>query len=70
MGVSVEFASTYTAYQNGISERYNQIVVTITQVMLNQYGLLLSFWAEAAVYTCHVYNNLPARGSTGSPNKH
>ena len=43
MGVSVEFVSTYKAYQNGISERFNRTVATITRVMLNQCGLPMSF---------------------------
>ena len=67
MGVSVEFTSTYTAYQNGISERFNRTVVTIARAMLEQSKLPLSFWAEAIVYACHIYNKLPSRGSIKSP---
>ena len=60
MGVALEFASTYTAYQNGMSERFNQTVVIIARAMLQQCGLPLSFWAEAVVYACHIYNKLQA----------
>ncbi len=67
MGVAVEFASTYTAYQNGISERFNRTVTTIARAMLQQSKLPLSFWAEAIIYACHIYNRLPARGSNKSP---
>lgn len=69
MGVAVKFTSTYMAYQNGISERFNRTVVTIARAMIQQCRLPLSFWAEAVLYACHLYNKLPARGSTKSPNK-
>ena len=69
MRVVVEFSSTYTVYQNGVSKRFNQTVVTIARAMLTQSGLPLSFWAKAIVYACHVYNKLPTRGSTRSPNE-
>lgn len=65
VGVKLEFVSTYTAYQNGIAERFNRTVVTIARSMLIQSGLPLSFWAEAVVYACRIYNMLPqeTRGS-------
>ena len=65
MAVGMEFTSTYTAYQNGIAERFNRTVTTIARAMLCQSGLPLSFWAEAIVYACHIYGKLPqgARGS-------
>ena len=65
MGVSMEFTSTYTVYQNGVAERFNRIVTTIARAMLEWSGLPLSFWALAIEYVCFVYNMLPqgARGS-------
>ncbi len=69
MGVSVELTSTYTAYQNGISEPFNRTVVTIARAMLLQSKLPLSFWAEAVICACHLYNKLPARGSIKSPHE-
>ena len=65
LGVELEFTSTYTAYQNGISERFNRIITTIARAMLIWSGLPLSFWAEAVIYAHHVYRKLPhgARGS-------
>ena len=65
LGVELEFVSTYTAYQNGISERFNRTATTIARAMLIWSGLPLSFWAEAIIYACHIYNKLPhgARGS-------
>ena len=65
LGVELEFVSTYTAYQNGMAERFNRTITTIARAMLIWSGLPLSFWAEAVVYACHIYNKLPhgARGS-------
>ena len=65
LGVELEFVSTYTAYQNGMSERFNRTITTIARAMLIWSGLPLSFWAEAVVYACLIYNKLPhgARGS-------
>lgn len=65
MGATMEFVSTYTAYQNGIAERFNRTVITIARAMLIHSKLPLSFWAEAVVYACHIYNRLP-QGSRGS----
>ncbi len=59
MGVSIEFVSTYTAHQNGIAERFNRTVITIARCMLIESGLSLSFWAEAVLYACHLYNKMP-----------
>ena len=69
--VEVKFISTYTAYQNGMAERFNRIITTIARAMLIWSGLPLSFWAEAAVYACHIYNKLPfgARGSQSPDEK-
>lgn len=65
LGVVVEFTSTYTAYQNGISERYNRTIITIARALLLQSGLPLTFWAEAVRYANHLYNKLP-EGTRGS----
>ena len=65
MDVTMEFTSTYTAYQNGIAERFNRNVITLARAMLIQSKLPLSFWAEAVTYACHIYNRLP-QGNRGS----
>ena len=35
MGVTIEFTSTYTAYQNGIAERFNRTVITLARSRSN-----------------------------------
>ena len=34
LGVELEFVSTYTAYQNGMAERFNRTITTIARAML------------------------------------
>ena len=58
MSVTMEFTSTYTAYQNGITERFNRTVITLARSMLIQSQLPLTFWAEAVTYAYHIYNRL------------
>ena len=43
ISVTLKFVSIYTQYQNGLSERFNRIIVTIARFMLIQSGLPLSF---------------------------
>ena len=65
MGVTIEFTTAYHQYQNGISERFNRTIITIARSMLVQSGLPLSFWAEAFMYACYIYNKLPQQGTRG-----
>jgi transposase InsO family protein len=55
-GVKYEFSATYTPQQNGVVEHKNKIVITLARAMLDDYGTLERFWAEAINTACHATN--------------
>ena len=57
-GIKHEFSSTYTPQQNGVVERKNKTLITLARAMLDEYGTLEKFWAEAINTACHASNRV------------
>jgi hypothetical protein len=57
-GVKHEFFATYTPQQNGVIECKNKTLITLARAMLDDYGTLERFWAEAINTVCHAINRV------------
>ncbi|WVZ52804.1 hypothetical protein U9M48_003826 [Paspalum notatum var. saurae] len=57
-GIKHEFSATYTPQQNGVVERKNKMLITLARAMLDDYGTLEDFWAEAINTACHASNRV------------
>jgi transposase InsO family protein len=58
IGIKHEVLSTYTPQQNGIVERKNQTLITLTRTMLDEYNTSEKLWAEAINTACYASNRL------------
>ncbi|WVZ89201.1 hypothetical protein U9M48_035633 [Paspalum notatum var. saurae] len=58
IGIKHEFSATYTPQQNGVVERKNRTLITLTRSMLDEYGTSEKFWAEAINTACYASNRL------------
>ena len=57
-GVKHEFFATYTPQQNGMVEKKNWTLITLSRAMLDDYDTSEKFWAEAINMTCHASNRV------------
>jgi transposase InsO family protein len=57
-GVKHEFSAKYTPQQNEVVERKNWTIIDMTRLMLLEYNVSDSFWAEAINTACHASNRL------------
>jgi transposase InsO family protein len=55
IGIKHQVSSTYTQ-QNGVVERKNQTLITLTRTMIDEYNTPKKLWAEAINTTCYVSN--------------
>src|SRR5437762_12558549 len=57
-GIKHELSSTYTPKQNGVVERKNKTLITLSRSVLDEYGTPERFWAEAVNTACYASNSL------------
>ena len=57
-GVKHEFSAKYTPEQNRVVERKNQTLIDMARLMLSEYNISDTFWAEAINTACHASNRL------------
>jgi transposase InsO family protein len=57
-GAKHKFSATYTPQQNGVVERKNKTLITLTRAMLDDYGTPDRFWTEAINTACHATNRI------------
>jgi transposase InsO family protein len=57
-GIKHEFSTKYTPEQNGLVERKNRTLIDMARLMLSEYNVSDSFWAEAINTACHASNRL------------
>ncbi|KAI0993828.1 Retrovirus-related Pol polyprotein from transposon TNT 1-94, partial [Podosphaera aphanis] len=58
-GILQQVSAPYTQHQNGVSERLNRTLITMSRCMLNHSGLPLRFWDAAVLTACYLRNRLP-----------
>jgi hypothetical protein len=58
-GIRWEFTSFYFQEQNGVPERLNRTLITLSRAMLLACKLPLKFWADAATTACYIRNRTP-----------
>ncbi|WVZ63899.1 hypothetical protein U9M48_013493 [Paspalum notatum var. saurae] len=58
VGIKHDFSATYTPQQNGVVERKNRTLITLSRSMLDEYGTSEKFWAEAINTACYASNRL------------
>jgi transposase InsO family protein len=57
-GVKYEFLAKYTTEQNRVVERKNRTRINMARLMLSEYNISDTFWAEAINTACHASNRL------------
>jgi hypothetical protein len=58
IGIKHEVSLTYTPQQNGVVERKNQTLITLSRTMLDEYNTSEKLWAEAINTACYASNRL------------
>jgi transposase InsO family protein len=58
VGIKHEVSATYTSQQNGVVERKNGTLITLTRTMLDEYNTPQELWAEAINTACYASNRL------------
>ena len=69
IGINVEFTVYYTPEQNGVAERLNRTLITITKALLFDARLPPKFWGEAANTANYLRNRLPIGPDSMSPHE-
>jgi hypothetical protein len=64
-GVRRQLTAPYSAQQNGMVERRNQMIVATTWSMMKAKGLLGYFWGEAISTAVYLLNRSPTRSVEG-----
>ena len=66
LGCRVEPVPTYSPHLNGVAERFNGTIATITRALLSDSELPLYFWSDALRHATRLYNRRPhtKHGST------
>jgi hypothetical protein len=59
-GIQIEWTTTYTPEQNGVSERANRTLVSLARAMLIDSRLPYKFWGEAVKTACYLRNRTPS----------
>lgn len=59
IGIRWEFTSYYFQEQNGVPERLNRTLITLSRAMIIACKLPLKFWQEAASTVCYIRNRTP-----------
>ncbi|KAI0994621.1 hypothetical protein K3495_g13560 [Podosphaera aphanis] len=58
-GITRQISAPYTQHQNGVSERLNRTLITMSRCMLSHAHLPLRFWDAAVLTACYLRNRLP-----------
>lgn len=58
-GLQFEYTSFYSAWQNGVPERLNRTLITVSRAMILGTKLPLKFWQDAAETACYIRNRTP-----------
>lgn len=58
-GMQFEYTSVYSAWQNGVSERLNRTLITVSRAMILGTKLPLKFWQDAVETACYIRNRTP-----------
>ena len=58
VGIKHEVSVRYTPQQNGVVDRKNQILITLTRTMLDEYNTPEALWVEAINTACYASNRL------------
>jgi hypothetical protein len=58
VGIKRELTSPYNPQQNGVAERKNRIIMEVVKTMIHDEDLPMCLWAEVAMTTIYVQNQL------------
>ena len=58
-GIQHQVTTSYSPESNGVSERYNRMIMEMVRPMLHRIGYPLELWGEAALTACYIVNRLP-----------
>ena len=64
-GIRREVTARYTPEGNGIAERMNQTLVSMTRAMLTHSGLQKEWWGHALLYAAYIRNRCPTKALGG-----
>ncbi|GKE46031.1 putative ribonuclease H-like domain-containing protein, partial [Tanacetum coccineum] len=57
-GIKREYSIARTPQQNGVAERRNRTLIEAARIMLADFKLPITFWAEAVFTACYVHNRV------------
>ena len=57
-GIRHQLSAKYTPQLNGLVERKNRTLIDMARLMLSEYNISHSFWAEAINTACYYSNRL------------
>nr|GFC02074.1 zinc finger, CCHC-type [Tanacetum cinerariifolium] len=60
-GIARQLTAPYSPQQNGVVERRNRTVLSITRSMMKAMKLPLTFWAEAVRHAIYILNMVPTK---------
>lgn len=58
-GIQFEYTTAYTPWQNGVPERLNRTLVSVSRAMLADAGLPPELWGEAVIAASYIRNRTP-----------
>ncbi|KAD4584105.1 hypothetical protein E3N88_21706 [Mikania micrantha] len=63
-GIARQLTAPYSPQQNGVVERRNRTMLSMTRSMLKAMSMPQNFWAEAVRHTIYVLNRVPTKALT------
>ena len=64
-GITQTFSTAYTPQSNGLAERYNRTLLDKVRSMLQDTGLEMKFWGEAALHAAYLTNVTGGKANQG-----
>lgn len=64
-GIQVKQTIAYTSQQNGVSERFNRLLLDVSRTMMCETDLSKEFWGDAVLSAAYVLNRRPSRAIEG-----
>ena len=58
-GILATYAAPYTHEQHGLAEKFNRTLLDKVRALLFQAQVPKSYWADAAIAACYIYNRTP-----------